>query len=93
MKYIKTFEAYNAYDEYEQGEFDFDKKEINIGEIYKQYKNSGIYVFSLKDENQYEFEDYLKNKDEEYGTTSQIGTDVTFYDLNGKYMNYFNRKK
>lgn len=91
MKHIKTFEAYNPYDEYEQGEFDFDKKETNIEEIYKQYKESGIYVFNINDETNFDFEEYLKSNDEDYGSTSQIGSDITFYDLNGKHAKYFNR--
>lgn len=90
MKHLKTFEAYNPHTE-EQGEFDFTSdKDKTIEEIYDDYKRNGIYVFSLNDERQFKFTEFLDKLGEKYGDTSQIGTDVTIYDPNSPTGRKFN---
>jgi len=91
MKYLKTFEAYNPFTD-EQGEFDFTSdKNKSIEEIYKEYKKSGLYTFSLNDDRSFDLINLLKEKGEEYGETSQLGTDVTIYDPTTKTGKYLSR--
>jgi hypothetical protein len=91
MKYLKTFEAYNPYTE-EQGEFDFTSdKDKSIDDIYKEYKENGIYVFKFNDDRSFQLIDLLKERGEEYGETSQLGTDVTIYDPESPTGKRFNR--
>lgn len=81
MKYIKTFETYNPFTD-EQGEFDFSDKKSSIEDIYNTFKKDGIYVFSLNDQRSFELIELLKDRGDEYGETSQVGTDITIYDPN-----------
>jgi hypothetical protein len=91
MKYLKTFEAYNPFTD-EQGEFDFTSdKDKSIEDIYDDYKKDGIYTFSLNDDRSYELMKFLDDKGEEYGETSQLGTDITIYDPESPTGKRFNR--
>lgn len=74
-------EAYNPHDEYEQGEFDFTSdRNLSVEDIYEIFKRDGIYVFRLNDDRSFQLIELLKEKGEEYGETSQLGTDITIYD-------------
>jgi hypothetical protein len=91
MKDLKTFEAYNPFTD-EQGEFDFTSdKDKSIEDIYDDYKKDGIYTFSLNDDRSYELMKFLDDKGEEYGETSQLGTDITIYDPESPTGKRFNR--
>jgi hypothetical protein len=91
MHILSTLESYNPYTE-EQGEFDFTTdKDKSIEEIYDDYKRNGIYVFSLNDERQFKFTEFLDKLGEKYGDTSQTGTDVTIYDPESPTGKRFNR--
>lgn len=84
-------EAYNPLTD-EQGEFDFTSgKNSTIEDIYNTFKKDGIYVFSLNDQRLFKLIDLLKERGDEYGETSQVGTDITVYDPNTPVGRKFNR--
>lgn len=56
------------------------KDESNLAKQKERFKKEGRAYFHLNNEDQFEFDKWLKKQGYDYGDTSQTGTDIQFYD-------------